>query len=501
MSRHALAALTLTGALLQLALGGCSFLVSFPEEQGEGGAGGACVDPEWVLIVEDVIFTAAPGSSDDVALLGGLAWSDQIGGIYAFGSTTAFLEGHDLPPSQTHTLFLVSAYEDHDSEIVMTAAACEAVSGNPFARRLALLSDGRVVVSGTLPTAEIGPATWGISPGEADACSSAETVSPVTGENNGTVPFFALLTDGDPDNSLLFNPAGASTGIALDIDARAGHVAGIGVARGQVFEQMSDSLRFFVQRSTESTPDETFVLAELFANDYEFPALLSAAVAVDDEGTAWFGGGTCPQAAGCDPEAFLGRLAASSSDPDIIERADQPSTITALEIGDGLLLGGGRYQGALQLLDVSLPQADDFDPFVFAMDLASQSIVWTYPGDDSSSLQRAGWSAVTGLATLGDRDCGGAVYVIGCTDPDAEDCSIAKPGKRGFIVKLDLADGTELWATEIDASPPALFLPTAITSATDRLWIAATLRGEIDVAGYTLTTGAASEAAIFRVTP
>ena len=88
---------------------------------------------------------------------------------------------------------------------------------------------------------------------------------------------------------------------------------------------------------------------------------------------------------------------------------------------------------------------------------------------------------------LGDRACG-AVYVLGCSAPGTTanpDCIYADVGKSAFVIKLDLGTGSRIWVQEIELENPDFeyFLPTALTAAEDKVWLAATLFGSVNVAG------------------
>lgn len=507
-----------------LALGGCSFLLDFPKEgttsagggtggAGHGGAGGAgggsaiCAQYAAAPTVDKPSWRSkmnGPGTVGGVATTGLVRVGAQL---FAYGRTTDGLTSF-FTGSGTHVgeLYLTKIPDMGAPSLAFAATACngtrDALSG-----KITSQSDGRVAISGslgfdlTLP----GPGTWSFALGDADVCSSgATTVNAVNpyDEFNGS-PFFAVIGDTSIDTGL---PPMAD-GIGLDIDDNKKNYGAIGIATGQVFEKMGPDLneRFFVQRSTETSANTTFVLANHFLETHIGFAYGEAAVAVDDAGNAWFGGGSCNDIGSCAGQgAFFGVLPATGSPELIVEQPGTPSAITSMAFVDSVLVLGGRYDGSLAMLGETLPASSGGDAFVMAVDPVTRKVIWRYPaGDAKPAYDPTGFNTVVDVAALGTRVCG-AVYVLGCTVPTggtAADCSVPAKGKRGFLLKLDLGNGKLVSVDDFTLENPSVdfAMPTALTASGEKIWMAATISGKATIAGTPVVGGAPEETVVLQL--
>lgn len=301
-------------------------------------------------------------------------------------------------------------------------------------------------------------------------------------------------------------PLDPSDGRGIDIDSYPPFLGSIGVVVGAAFdasEVTGTQPKFFVQRSTESTTDDTFVLGNHIqpVNTEN----VDGAVAVDERGTVWFGGGSCEAQFPCaEYGAFLGYLATTGSPTMLVERPGAASAITSMDVIDGVLVVGGRYTGALEMMGASFPEATGYDAFVMAIDTVTEDLLWSYPqaGDDIG-YDPALFDTVVDLAALGGRDCG-AVYVLGCevasttSDPD---CVFPETGKSGFILKIDVTTGARVWSQVMELANPGFefFVPTAITASEDKVWLAATVLGQLDIAGGTVIGAAPQESVVVQI--
>jgi outer membrane protein assembly factor BamB len=498
--------------------GGCSFLLDFPDERatggtGAGGAGGAdgaiCEAFAAPLTVDRTAFTAVMRQPMDGAELRttGLAFNPLGPELFAYGYTMAGLEGL-FTGSQTNVreLFLTRIPDQGTTSLAMGAVACNYTT-DARSGRIALLSDGRPLVTGTLgfDTLIQGPGTWSLATSDVDQCMTAPlTVQVQPGLEWGGAPFFGLVDT----TSVNANVAMGADGVGLDADQRGKQVAVIGIASGQVYDDATLDGReyFFLQHSDEMGADVTFVLDEHFS-EYHQPPFGEAGIAVDDEGSAWFGGGSCDVSLDCsDSGAFFGKLPAAGTPELIVERPGTPSAIAAIRFADDTLVLGGHYAGTLSMLGAELPGTTSVDAFVLAVDPKTREVRWTYPGTTASpGYERTGFDTVVDLGVLGEQQCG-AVYVLGCIVPgggaDAE-CVTPAPSKRAFLAKLDLATGREIWVEDIVAENPSFdfFLPTALTASTGRVWLAATVNGQFDVAGLLVDGAAPQETVVLELSP
>ncbi len=181
------------------------------------------------------------------------------------------------------------------------------------------------------------------------------------------------------------------------------------------------------------------------------------------------------------------------------------SAITAMDLADNVVVIGGRYQNSLQLLGSQLPEATASDAFVIALDASSQDVLWAYPtAETGATFDQAQWEAVVDLAILGVKDCG-AVYIAGCSvlaSVAGPNCVDPAGGKRGFVIKLDLATGQELWVESIPLENPAydIFLPTALRAFDDKVYLAASTFGSVSLAGGTFDGTGPMESLVLELT-
>ncbi len=516
-------------------LGACSFLLDFPKEggaggsAGTGGAGGApgptCDAFAKAPTLAQTLWNgtiASPVAGDQIVTRG-LARDPTNNAIYAYGRTRDGLTGLMNAPSPagsgTSELFLVSIPPNGAPTLAMSAQSCDAANEPAVAGRMTVFhSDGRQIVSGAIGENAAGATTWSLSTSGND-CGTPQALM-VSGEQFSLagVPFFALVAGA----TLTPNLANNADGYALDVDDTAspdgmvGNIAAIGVASGIPFGTNADPFAstFFLQRSTETTMDETFILPDLFQNDHSIagaangddPYPQEAAIAVDDDGTAWFGGGACKDSKSCTDEgAFIGTLGRSGVPKVLISRPGATSTVTAIDIADHVVVVGGRTEGSLQLLGAQLPPATGVDAFVIAIDAKTQMPIWTYPGATATpGFQTDAWESVVDLSALGTRSCG-AVYVAGCSVPSGApnpNCALPTKGQHGFIAKLDLGTGKEIWVNEILVANPAtdLFLPTALRAVGDDVLLAATSLGSQTVAGGAIDSPGTMSTFVLRLT-
>ncbi len=498
---------------------GCSLLYDFPEEgttSGSGGSGGGgggptiCAAFAPVPTLDRVAWRGEmvdPGVNDELATTG-LARDTVHDVLYAYGRTRGGIGGLFTGSGRHASELYLTAIPDQGTPTLAMAARMCADVDPAFSGRVTTFLDGRAVVSGSLGFDFLleGPGTWSIGVGDADQCATGVSV-PYDPDWNyyGGAPFFALVDE----TSVSLDPLGVSDGGGVDVDDRDGRLAAIGVGAGQLFEQSTPDpyARYFVQRSTETSGNETFILDDHFARSPSNFVHAEAGVAVDEQGNAWFGGGSCNDGGACnDQGAFLGVLRTTGAPELIVERPGTASAVTAMAEADGTVLIGGRYDGELSMLGATLGAATSTDAFVIAMDSTSRDVLWTYPGaTPTPGYDVIGHNALVDLAVLGTRDCG-AVYLVGCTVPSTEtngDCAEPKVGKRGFIVKLDLGTGRELWVDDVALENPDydLFLPTAIAAQGDHVWVAATASGKVDVAGTQVIGASPMETLVLTLSP
>ncbi len=519
---------TATGLGLHAFAGGCTFVLSFPILEGgqnaggnggEGGAGGSEPPPICDAFASTpgfnkVAIKASPDNPDFTRIrTSGLARGEATNTLYVYGSTSGGLAGH-FPTAFDYSvaLFLLAVPDVGDPALRFSAQPCaeliEGVSG-----RMTLFGDElRQVVGGSLGFDFESPGTWSLTDSGASNCGS----TPLTILGSGNYyyvghPFFALVAPGSVGPSFAgasapgAAPDAPSDGIGLDVDGSSPYLGSIGVASDSVFDGPDAGIynKFFIQRSTESSADETFLLDDHYQPIYT-ERRTEAAVATDDDGTVWFGGGSCDQYF-CDVQgAFVGKLATSGPPSFLAEFPTTSSGVSAMSLSDHVLLLGGRYTGVLSMLGATLPEATTDDAFVMALDTATEDVLWTYPSADvEPSFSRAGFNTVIDLVALGERDCG-AVYVLGCSAPGDvgnPDCVVASPGKTGFVVKLDISTGREVWVQEVELENPGFdfFLPSAITASEDRVWLAATLLGSVQLAGGTVSGDMPQESVVVEL--
>lgn len=508
---------------------GCSFVLDFPGEghvvTGAGGAGGAgaagtggsggaggsgaCGPYGAPLTVDKTTWrgTMLAGAMGDYEVMTtGLAHRDGL--LRAYGKTTNGLEGlFTGSGSGENEMFLVTVPDAGGPMLAAGITNCN-YSRSGHAGRMTLLSTGAAVVSGLLGTDSMlpGPGAWSFTNGDASACGAATNVPLELEFVFGGSPFFALIDTASITPNVPPSPA---AGTGLDVDARNGKIAAIGVAHGNVWEATTPDAngRFFLQRSTETTGDTTYVLEEHFGTELYYEASFSSAgIAVDDAGNAWFGGGSCDDIVTCSGQgAFFGVWEQASPTPElIVQRPPAPSTITTVNVHDNIVLIGGRYDGALSMLGEELPQSSSVDAFVMAVDPGTRDVLWTYPdGVAEPGYEKQYFNTVVGLAALGTKDCG-AVYVLGCTvegSGTAANCDVPGPKKRAFLAKLDMATGAEIAIENATLANPGfeLFVPTAIAADDERVWMAASVGGTATFAGAQIPGATPMESVVLQI--
>ena len=99
----------------------------------------------------------------------------------------------------------------------------------------------------------------------------------------------------------------------------------------------------------------------------------------------------------------------------------------------------------------------------------------------------------------------GAVYVLGCASPltvGYRDCLTIEPGKTSFLTKLDLTTGTVIWSNTVKLTDyHDIFMPTAIASAPDHVWVAVTYAGKLDPWGQHVESGMSRESLVLHIKP
>jgi len=158
------------------------------------------------------------------------------------------------------------------------------------------------------------------------------------------------------------------------------------------------------------------------------------------------------------------------------------------------------------MLGTTLPESGSMDAFVIAMNPTDREVRWTYPSASTpAGYDTQGYNTVADVAWLGTRECG-AVYLLGCTvvggGSDAA-CVTPALGKRGFLVKLDLGTGEEVWREDFAMANPGFefFFPTALTANADAVWLAGSAFGQITIAGTQINAAAPMETFVLKLSP
>jgi hypothetical protein len=508
--------------LLALSAASCSLLLDFPEEGmlaggsdagaspggGDVGGGGSfpiCPDFAEAITVDKTTWRGEMQDPmpDYYASTTGL---ERFGNkLYVYGGSHAPFESVFTGTEQgLHELYLIEIPDGQPAELAASVTACGLETG--LSGRITALSTGDVVISGSIgvDTFLWGPGNWSFSVGGPNCGQVAPFVLPSQIFNGA--PFFAKVTDTDV---LPLVPDAGSDGLGIDVDQRNGYVAAIGVTKGKLFESNAENAdhRYFVQHSLECCADVTFVLDDHFMDYQASDNQGGAGIAVDEDGNAWFGGGSCNDQIDCDDQgAFFGVMPPNDGPEMIVERPGTRSTITTVRFADDRLLIGGRYDGELEMLGKSLPPSSADDAFVMAMDRDTRDILWTWPAAEGDpGYDRAAFNSVVDIAVLGDRDCG-AVYVLGCTVPgggSTAECATPKAKKHGFLAKLDFTTGGVVWSQDIQLENEDFdfFLPTAITAQGERVWMAATLNNSVTLAGTQVSGAQSGETVVFELSP
>ena len=412
--------------------------------------------------------------------------------------------------------------------------ACDSVDGYSFTGSAAWLGDAPVI-SGFVSASAQGPAPYSVTPGSGNLCPGGSFSVDARPEGGSLNPYVARL-DKEALGGVIFDFWGAAQAPTFDVAARAGVplgdgtngevIATIGVANGDVYDitEGSTELRYYLTRYTSGLTllDRSSILLGVAANTEGFPGTPEhhAGVTIADDGAVWATGLDCPNGASC---AGTGKLFVSRWDPgganvSLLGVAGDPTNRrsfgSVVRAGNGTVIVGGGREGALRISGTDLPATDvATDAFVVALDPTTSAVSWVYPPAAGPSFSTSEYEAVVDLAIVEEPGCqGGVVYVVGCiTDPvqDADclypvDTAAAGPPKRGFLVKLDLATGQEIFARELQQNEAAgMFLPTAVAADRTGVWLAADLHGSITLEPPVgdVTSSPGRDTVILQLTP
>ncbi len=514
-------------AFVATGLAGCSLVLDFPKESfgggggdaGGGGAGGgssACFGGGTGPVASEVYWQGIPkiaGSAEVVATTG-LAYGDTQKLLVMYGTTSNGLQTFDLPVGTTNQIFAVGRYDNGTTALLTAGFACSTPTfGGPFqaeTRRVASDPEElQLFAVGSLPTDDTGNSQWSITSDGSDTCFGADDVE-VTAEATAPEENVPFLTSVDT-MSALTSPLNESEGVVVDVAASRplDTVVVTGYAHGVVLGEPQAATVFFLSMVVGFDELTNIVLPTLFVDADDASRAWPGGLALDDTGTAWFGGASCAMAGGCGgPQVFFGR--AASGDTEATMLVERPggvgSAATTVRHRDGRVVVGGHYSGDLTFGAATLPNASAPVPFVAAVDSATDAVLWTWPAADGPTGAAADlYASVVDLAISGTKDCG-AVYVLGCVSPASvgfRDCATIEPGKTSFVTKLDLATGAQLWTETVALGDPVtdLMMPTAIVSADDRVWVAATFTGTFEAWGQHLESGTSRESVVLRLEP
>ncbi len=499
---------------------GCAFVYDYPElgelggggsaaGGGGGGSGGAAPGPHLLAVIYDG--KPNPDSEDEVVAITGLDRDEPNDQLYAFGNTTYGLQGPPLPLGLGPQVFLLDFVEGVP-HVAMSANACGGFD-RPITRRMnRWYNDAEFFLSGSLPTQPLAITTWGFALGAEDGCrgESVIDITPTDDASATHVPFGAIYSGND------ISVAGYndSDGLLFETEYRDPVLAFFGAASGNVLEQPNTQSSYFIFMQDDSLGESQMashvfdtIPADLFTPGGPQSSWVGG-IEIDTVKTAWFTGAACDIGSGCEePELFLGTFAIPDAAPTLLVKdPGVPSAGTSVELVDGLILIGGRYQGELNLLSEVFPASSWAVPFVAAVESSTKDVVWSYPADeDAASFDPARWKMVVDMAVVGNRETG-SVWVAGCSAPptaEVLDCATFEPGKSGFLIELSLATGRPEWTKAIELEDPSAdaFVPTAIFANDEAVWLAASHRGTVDAFGQSLTTGPWWSSAILQFAP
>ncbi|NUP04482.1 MAG: hypothetical protein HOW73_00285 [Polyangiaceae bacterium] len=515
MSRFAL-----TAALVLAS--GCSFVLDFPEEvrgggggaggdEGGGPLGGGGSGPTCQSEIAEVPWRGhTPSATEfDYVTVTGLSrdpdpterWLDL------FGESSSNIDPFTFPSSASNVLFAIRLPDDNSAEVLGTIVPCDAaVPDYSFANRVSHNTDDQLFISGGLPADD--QTNYAFSPGETDNCSLGVTENFASDEpvDGALVPFFALM---DPDGSSV-DASVQDAGLTLATDVNAEVTAGLGVAFGEAFGAATGAveLAYFISRSPEMKGGNEVVFLDNVP-EISYPRDLVGDLAVDGAANVWATGQSCTGACATSSLFIVEWPAAMPETQSIKIGGATASFGAAAAANDNAAFIGGGYQGALTIDDVPLEPTDDVGAFVAAFDVNDGGVLWTYPAEGTTpGFETTGFEAVVDIAVGDGSECGSVVYVVGCIADDKaglQGCTAHRPdamGRHAFVLKLDALTGQELWSTEIRPADVAtsLFLPTAITADDSGFWVAASLRGQVDLA-EPIESGPSTEAVVVRFTP
>ncbi len=516
----------LLGALF--ALGGCSFILDFPREGatknaggaggsgGNGGSGGAgvpsCLGTGKGPVADDVTWRAIPKvvSYNSFVSSTGLVYSPGQQALLIYGTSSDGLQTFNLPTGNANQIFVVGRFDTGIVNLLLAGHACTYPWSNraPITRHMA--GDPMfpsIYGAGSLPTDETATGTWSFAFNESDGCGTSATETPyatIGGDKAGAVPLAIDMRGGMPPASTFNFSEGTTLDVAVDgfADTR----LWIGGARGTVKGTSIASTSVFI-RMLQSVAEKVVVLQDLFIDTRAPLRAWPGAIALDKTNLGWFGGSSCAAPGGCDDaELYLGTFDTTDGTATVLEkRGGGKSAIMSIRYADDRVVVGGQYEGMASLRGVMLPEADTTTPFVQAIDAATKQPVWTWPASDGpSGADPAAYRGVVDIAVLGQKTCG-AVYVLGCSSPltvGYRDCSTIEPGKTSFLTKLDLATGTVIWSNTVKLTTyQDIFMPTAIASAPDHVWVAATYAGKLDPWGQHVESGMSRESLVLHLKP
>ncbi|MBL9027766.1 MAG: hypothetical protein JNL21_36585 [Myxococcales bacterium] len=500
---------------------GCAFVFDFPDEVrgvggggaggGAGGAGGGtCPDPETQPAVTRVHWHGLTQQAADYDQVTTTGLVRAPGKVFAFGSATAPLAGLSLASGNELLGFLVELEDDTSVSAAGSVIACDGVDGFSFTGSASWLG-GAPVICGAVAASADGPAAYSLTPGSGNLCPGGSFSVDAAPQGSSRNPYVARLDPAAPQG-VVFDFWGAVQAPALDVAAaesvplgngtNGDVVATIGVTNGNVYDLAGGvtALQYYLTRYTSGLGllDRSTVALGVAADADGFPGTFEhhSGVAVSDDGSVWMTGLECPSGASCagTGKLFVGRWAPGSADVTLLGVTGDPTNRrsfgSVVRSSTGRIVVGGGREGSLRISGTDLPPTDvGTDAFVVALDPTTSAVAWAYPPESGPSFPTSEYEAVVDLAVVAEPGCdGGVVYAVGCiTDPlQNADClapidvAAQGPPKRGFLVKLDLATGEEIFARELQQNEgDGMVLPTAVAADRTGVWLAADLHGSI----------------------
>lgn len=512
--------------------GACSFLLDFPEEGanastggGGGDAGGttggngggdggsiACFGDDDPAVAE-VTWAGKPATANtgNWVSVTGLAYTPEQELLVMYGNASDGVQGYDIPGGQSNQLFLLGRYDTGIFDLILSAWACTFPHASYYAetRRIAPLGEFFVFGgTGNLPTDETGTSSWSISHDGVDRCDTREQLDVTAAESTpgGRVP---LLIEAGESSPTLY-PLSGFDGALLDYvtDREISGAAWLLGGRGEIDGDAVPDRVYSIAHLDVFNAVEDLAITNLYVDTFMPTRSMPGAVALDVEGTAWFGGSSCAAPDGCDdPQMFFGRYEVDAEAATLLaERPGATSAVTSVRRAGSQLMIGGNYEGTLDALGVSLPESETRAPFVMAFDPQTEQVLWSWPPEGGAPRASEDlWTSVVDVAVSGTEECG-AVYVLGCESPQTSgflDCATFEFGKTTFLMKLDRATGAVLWSESVVLEDPInhLFMPTAIAAHEERLWVAATYFGVADAFGHELESGVSRESVVLQLAP